>query len=166
VSDRRWSAADCRPRHHPARRRSDAARVADLTRRAFAAQAALYEDDTLPPLADTAESVAAEMARGVTVLVAEMDCTIVGSVRGELRDGICHIGRLVVEPGLQGRGLGRRLATELEACSRRRNATRYSPGTAAKPLSLSTSPSATSRQRVVPVHERLSLVFLGKDARE
>ncbi len=49
------------------------------------------------------------------VLVARSHGRLVGAVRGLLRDGDWHVGRLMVAPDLQGRGLGRRLLAEIEA---------------------------------------------------
>jgi ribosomal protein S18 acetylase RimI-like enzyme len=39
----------------------------------------------------------------------------VGSVRAYEQDGTCHIGRLIVHPAHQNRGLGTRLLREVEA---------------------------------------------------
>jgi tRNA (guanine37-N1)-methyltransferase len=41
----------------------------------------------------------------------------VGAVRGVLRDGVWHVGRLMVAPDLQGRGLGRRLLAAVEVAA-------------------------------------------------
>jgi tRNA (guanine37-N1)-methyltransferase len=49
------------------------------------------------------------------VLVARSRGRLVGAVRGLLRDGDWHVGRLMVAPDLQGAGLGRRLLAEVEA---------------------------------------------------
>ncbi|MEO6509902.1 MAG: GNAT family N-acetyltransferase [Nocardioides sp.] len=48
------------------------------------------------------------------VLVARSHGRLVGAVRGLLRDGDWHVGRLMVAPDLQGGGLGRRLLAEVE----------------------------------------------------
>ncbi|HEY4018308.1 MAG TPA: GNAT family N-acetyltransferase [Pseudonocardiaceae bacterium] len=45
---------------------------------------------------------------------------MVGAVRGELVDDECRVGRLVVAPDLQGRGIGRALLSAVEA--------RFTPG--------------------------------------
>ncbi len=145
--------------------RTEAGAIAELTHRAFAQQARLYDDHTLPPLADTAESVAAEMARGAVVLVAEDAATgaIVGAVRGEMREQTCHVGRLVVDPAWQGRGVGRELAVALEG--RFPRAQRFSIFTGHRSeaaLHLYES-LGYEREREQPVHDRLRLVFLGKE---
>ena len=48
------------------------------------------------------------------ILIAEIDGVIVGSVRAEAKKGTCFIGRLIVSPDFQNRGIGTRLLTEVE----------------------------------------------------
>ena len=140
----------------------DAEVIAALTHRAFATQAALYEDDSLPPLSDTAESVTAEIAQGWVVLVAERSGEIVGSVRGHVTDGVCRVGRLVVEPGIQRSGIGRALAVELECHVPSAERFEIFTGHRSEPALCLYESLGYVRERVEPVHERLSLVFLGK----
>lgn len=144
---------------------ADAAAIADLTRRAFAQQAALYEDDTLPPLSDTAKSVRDAIARGVVLVAETGDGAVVGSVRGELRGECCLVGRLVVEPGVQGRGIGRTLARELE--ERFTGVERFEifTGHRSEPALHLYESLGYARERTEHVHERLSLVFLSKRGR-
>lgn len=45
------------------------------------------------------------------------DGRVIGSVQGiPQEDGTCYVARLVVDPVMQRRGIGRALARELEAC--------------------------------------------------
>ncbi|MDZ4654739.1 MAG: GNAT family N-acetyltransferase [Coriobacteriia bacterium] len=93
---------------------SDAEEILTLIKRAFTPVGEQYDDPDLPPLAETLDEHRAIYARGV-VLKAIEDDRIVGSVQGILQeDGCCYIARLVVEPMLQSRGIGRTLAMELE----------------------------------------------------
>lgn len=140
---------------------ADAAAIAELTHRAFASQCELYGVSDLPPMSDTAQAVLDAMQRGV-VLVAEEHGAIVGSVRGELVDGACQVGRLVVEPTCQGRGIGRALATAIE--ERFSSAQRFEIFTghlSAGPLHLYESLGYV-REREEPAGERVTLVFLCK----
>ena len=140
---------------------ADADRIAQITRSAFASQCALYDDPDLPPMSDTAESVLEAMARGV-VLVAEENDEIVGSVRGEQREGSCSVGRLVVDPARQNRGIGRLLAEAIEGCFPAAERFEIFTGHLSEgPLHLYESLGYV-RERCEPVHERLSLVFLSK----
>jgi predicted N-acetyltransferase YhbS len=140
---------------------ADAEQIARLTRRAFATQCELYDDWALPPMSDTGQTVKGAIRAGV-VLIAEEDGALLGSVRGELRDGACQVGRLVVEPSLQGRGIGRLLAKAIE--SEFPDARRFEIFTGHRsegPLHLYESLGYV-RDRTEQVHDGLWLVFLGK----
>jgi len=92
----------------------DAEEILSLQKLAFQSQAELYDDHTLPPLRQTLEELREEFASHI-VLKAMRNNVIVGSVRGvQKEDGECYVGRLVVQPGLQGQGIGRVLLSELE----------------------------------------------------
>ena len=87
-----------------------------LQKRAFHSEAVFYDDFDMPPMTQTLEQIREEASRR-TVLKLVEGATILGSARGhynpETRSG--YIGRLVVEPGRQGQGLGTRLVRAIEA---------------------------------------------------
>jgi len=87
----------------------------DLQRRAYQSEARLYNDWTLPPLMQSLASMHEEIAT-MTVLKAIEVGSLLGSVRGVLRDDIGHIGRLIVAPEHQGQGIGSALLAAIEAC--------------------------------------------------
>lgn len=93
---------------------ADAEPILALQKLAYASEAALYGDPTIPPLTQTLDQMRAEFDRQV-VLKAVVDGTLVGSVRAHLHAGTCRIGRLIVHPTVQGRGIGTRLMTAIEA---------------------------------------------------
>ncbi len=96
-------------------RADDAAAILAIQRRAFAPAALRYADPALPPLVERVDEVERDIV-GQSVLVAEdADGSVVGSVRGRLQYGCVHVGRLVVEPTAQRRGVATRLMRELEA---------------------------------------------------
>ena len=96
-------------------RPDEAAAILELQRLAYRSEAARYPDDDLPPLRQTLDELEAQMAEW-TFLVARLDGTVVGSVRGRVRDeGTADVGRLIVHPRLRGRGLGTRLLVAIEA---------------------------------------------------
>jgi ribosomal protein S18 acetylase RimI-like enzyme len=43
-----------------------------------------------------------------------MDGRSIGSVRANVKEGTCYIGRLIVHPDFQKRGIGTRLMSEME----------------------------------------------------
>lgn len=91
----------------------DLEEILALQRLAFQSEAERYNDDTLPPLTQTLEGIQADFEQMV-FLKASVDGRIVGSVRAYAEDGICHIGRLVVHPDFQRRGIGRQLMCAIE----------------------------------------------------
>jgi len=70
----------------------------------------------IPALHETLEDVRGWISRD-TVLVARSAGRLVGAVRASLRDRDWDIGRLMVAPDLQGRGLGRMLLERIEAAA-------------------------------------------------
>ncbi len=92
---------------------ADAAEILALQKLAYRSEAALYDDDTLPPLVQTLESMAQDIREQVT-LKAVLEGRIIGSVRARQREETCYIGRLIVHPDLQNRGIGARLMHAIE----------------------------------------------------
>lgn len=93
---------------------ADAGEILTIQRAAYVAEAQLYGDPFIPPLVESVEQIRTAFEGDAVVLKAVAGTRIVGSVRGRCRDGTCLVGRLVVAPDQHGRGIGRRLMTELE----------------------------------------------------
>jgi ribosomal protein S18 acetylase RimI-like enzyme len=92
----------------------DAEAILAVQKAAFAPVAEEYRQATLLPLEETLDDLLG-LFRDHTILKAVEDGRVVGSVRGVMRRGTCEIGRLVVDPASQGRGIGRALASEIES---------------------------------------------------
>lgn len=92
---------------------TDAAEILALQKLAYLSEARIYDDDNIPPLTQTQEEITADFSCR-TFLKAVEDGRIVGSVNGFMKDGRCHIGRLMVHPDLQGRGIGSGLMAAIE----------------------------------------------------
>ncbi len=87
----------------------------EVQRRAYRQkEVPLYGTD-LPPLKETPETLAQEVAEGKTLLVGEHDGRVVASIRTKiLEDGSVYFCRLSVDPDLQGKGIGQRMALAVE----------------------------------------------------
>lgn len=92
---------------------ADAPEILALQKLAFLSEAQLYGDYLIPPLTQTLEELVESFSRNVVLKAIEQG-TIVGSVQGRLSKGRCLIGRLMVHPGRQGRGIGSRLMAAIE----------------------------------------------------
>ncbi|WP_396445735.1 GNAT family N-acetyltransferase [Actinomadura sp.] len=93
----------------------DAGELLTVQRAAYVAEAQLYGDPFLPPLVESAEQLRKVLETDAVVLKAVLGGRLVGAVRAQFSDHTCLVGRLVVVPDLQGRGIGRRLLAALEA---------------------------------------------------
>ncbi len=72
---------------------------------AYQAEAQLYDDFSIPPLRQTLPELQAEFHQK-RILKAVLDGQIAGSVRVQLVQGVCFLGRLIVAPERQGCGIG------------------------------------------------------------
>lgn len=100
----------------------DAQSILALQKLAYVSEAEIYNDFNIDPLTQTSDSLCNDFRKQV-FLKALVNDRIVGSVRGYLGDGTCHIGRLIVHPDYQNRGIGKQLMSEIESFFK--NATRY-----------------------------------------
>jgi GNAT superfamily N-acetyltransferase len=90
----------------------DTGEILTVQRAAYVSEAQLYGDPFIPPLVESADQIrrAVETA---TVLVARDAGRIVGAIRGRLSGTTGMVGRLVVAPDVQRRGLGGTLLAAL-----------------------------------------------------
>lgn len=94
---------------------ADAEVILTLQKLAYQSEARLYGDWGLAPLTQTLGSLRAEFVTS-HILKATVDGCLAGSVRARMTDGTCEVGRLIVHPDFQGRGIGSALLRAIEGC--------------------------------------------------
>lgn len=95
--------------------KNDLSEILALQKLAYQSEARIYNDFCIPPLVQTLPELEAE-AESTVLLKAVESGRIIGSVRAYEKDGACCIGRLIVHPERQNRGIGAKLLTAAEKC--------------------------------------------------
>ena len=101
---------------------TDLEQILYLQKCCYLQEAEIYKDYSIPPLTQTLEDIAKDFAKQ-TILKLECNSRIIGSVRGHLKDGTCHIGKLIVNKEHQNHGYGSSLIKAIEG--KFKNAERY-----------------------------------------
>lgn len=107
----------------------DADEILALQKAAYQSEAIINNDWTIPPLTQTLSEIKKEFADKF-FLKAVMEQRVVGSVRGILNGTTCLIGRLIVHPDYQNKGIGTMLMASIEKAFS--NAERFELFTGAK----------------------------------
>lgn len=94
--------------------RKDLQDILDLQYLAYQSEARLFNNMDIPPLKQTLEDVQNEYKKGVFLKALDEKGKIIGSVRGYLEDGTVYIGKLMVHPKDQGKGIGTKLLLSIE----------------------------------------------------
>jgi len=142
---------------------ADAAEILALHKLAYSSEAALYNDFSIEPMVQTLEQTIADFSIK-KVLKAVENGKIVGSVRCELRGDTCLIGKLIVHPESQNRGLGTMLMREIEKlCTHARRFELFTGWKSEKNLHLYDK-LGYKQFRTVDVTDSLKLVFMEKAA--
>lgn len=92
---------------------SDLEEILKLQKIAYLQEAEIYNDFSIPPLTQDIDSLKSEWQRGI-VIKAESNGELIGSVRAELVENVCKIGKLIVKPDFQNQGVGKKLMMEIE----------------------------------------------------
>ncbi|SFR85852.1 Acetyltransferase (GNAT) family protein [Agromyces sp. CF514] len=131
-----------------------------LQRAAYASEAQLYRDPFLPALTQTLDDLRAELDTGPALGV-EFGARLVGAVRWTLDGGVARIGRLVVAPDLQGRGIGTALLRSAELASGAERFELFTGHLSEANLRLYER-EGYRRTRRVELHPGVELVYLAK----
>jgi len=92
---------------------SDMEEILRLQYAAYQSEALIHGDFTIQPLTQTLVEIIEEYSKSV-FLKAILDNKIIGSVRAHEKNGTVYIGKLMVHPNHQGKGLGKCLLAAIE----------------------------------------------------
>lgn len=95
--------------------KNDLEDILGLQKLTYQENAIRYNDFTISPLTQSIEGLEEEAESSIILKVVE-NGKIIGSVRAFEKDGSCYIGRLIVHPGFQNRGIGKKLMKAIEKC--------------------------------------------------
>ena len=93
---------------------ADAETILALQKLAYQSEAEIYQNHKIPPLQQTIKEIIKEFGVQTFFKAIDKKCRITGSVRAYLDDKSCFIGRLIVHPEWQGKGVGTQLMNSIE----------------------------------------------------
>jgi ribosomal protein S18 acetylase RimI-like enzyme len=141
----------------------DAEVILDIQREAYRSEAELHNDLNIPPLTQTLEEMKEDFDKQL-FLRAVLDGEIVGSVRAYEEEGTCYIGRLIVRPEHQDRGIGTMLMKEIEEHFNRAGRYELFTGHRSEKDFYLYRKLGYKAFREEPIHEDLTLIYMEKGA--
>jgi GNAT superfamily N-acetyltransferase len=140
----------------------DLEEILALQKLAYQSEAELCNDYAIPPLLQDLDGIRQDF-KSQTILKIEEGGKIIGSVRAWEKDGVCHIGRVIVHPDRQNRGLGKLLLKGIEeAFGHCRKYSLFTGKTSLRNLHFY-SVCGYSPVREEKVSEKLTLIYLEKE---
>lgn len=93
---------------------NDLKEILELQYIAYQSEAKLFKTTDIPPLKQTLEELYYEFQKGIILKALDESNAITGSVRAYQEDGTVYIGKLMVHPRVQRKGIGTKLLLEIE----------------------------------------------------
>jgi len=140
----------------------DLPEILALQKSAYLSEAELCRDFTIQPLQQTMDDIIREFSSGL-FLKAEQEGRIVGSVRASEDGETCYIGKLIVDPELQNKGIGTLLLESIENTFFHLNRYELYTGHKSQRNIHFYRKRGYSELMKKPVSEKLTLVYLEKN---
>lgn len=94
--------------------KEDLEKILKLQYLAYQSEAKLFGNMDIPPLKQTIEEVYEEFRKGMILKAVDGAGELIGSVRAHQEGGTVYIGKLMVHPDMQKKGIGTSLLEEIE----------------------------------------------------
>lgn len=94
--------------------KEDLKEILELQYLAYQSEAKLFGNMDIPPLKQTIEEVYDEFEKGTILKAIDENKVIIGPVRAYQDGGTVYIGKLLVHPKMQKKGIGTKLLLEIE----------------------------------------------------
>jgi ribosomal protein S18 acetylase RimI-like enzyme len=92
----------------------DLTQILELQKLCYKENAERYNDHKISPLVQTIQDLEKEYTDCLILKVVDQ-YRIIGSIRAFEKDGTCYIGKVIVHPDYQNKGIGTKLMTEIES---------------------------------------------------
>ena len=94
--------------------KGDLQEILDLQYLSYQSEAKLFNSTDIPPLKQTLKDVITEYDQGIILKATSLNNEIIGSVRSYEKNDTVYIGKLMVKPSMQGKGIGTKLLNAIE----------------------------------------------------
>jgi GNAT superfamily N-acetyltransferase len=142
----------------------DAEAILSLQKLAYQSEAKIYDDFTIPPLTQTLEEIKKDF-ENQSFLKAVTGGRIVGSVRAFVKEGTCCVGRLIVHPDFQNRGIGTQLMGRIEETFKEAQRFEIFTGHMSERNLYLYEKLGYQRFKTIKANEKLTIVYLEKRLR-
>ncbi len=88
--------------------------ILELQYIAYQSEAKLFNSTDIPPLKQTLDDLYKEYEKGIILKAVDDHGVIIGSIRIYYDKGTVYVGKLMVHPAQQGKGIGTKLLIEVE----------------------------------------------------
>lgn len=140
---------------------ADAEELLSLQKLAYRSEAEIYNDFNIPPLLQTPEEIKKDF-ENQTFLKITLDGKIRGSVRAFIKEGTCYVGRLIVHPDFQNRGVGTELMKKIEEVFKGAQRFELFTGHRSEKNLYLYQKLGYKTFKTVKAHDRLNIVYLEK----
>jgi ribosomal protein S18 acetylase RimI-like enzyme len=139
--------------------------ILSLQKLCFQSEAQMLNDFSIQPLTQTLESITEEFNKGIILkAVDEKNIDeIIGSVRGYVCEGTLHIGKLIVNPSFQNKGVGKALLSSIESMYPNKRYELFTSGKSVKNLNLYIK-NGYSEYKQESLNEHTNFVFFEKNS--